>query len=171
MTEWVRLRLTLDTFDPEPFEHHRDRVAADGLRLTTYAALGDTPANRRLLHSLNRECAADIPERGEFHSFEEYVAERIEVPSFAGDGVVIAVDAEARWVGMCAVSAHPEQALGFVEMTGVRRSHRGRGLSLAMKLDAIAFARSAGLAVLRTTHHPDNAAAIAANRRLGFVDA
>ncbi|MFC7280176.1 GNAT family N-acetyltransferase [Paractinoplanes rhizophilus] len=55
-------------------------------------------------------------------------------------------------------------------MTGVLTSHRGRGLSLALKLLAIRFVRSSGYRRLVTYHHPRNASAIAMNRRLGFVD-
>ncbi len=54
-------------------------------------------------------------------------------------------------------------------MTGILRSHRGRGLSLALKLAAITFARESGVQWLRADHHPANAPAIAMNRRLGFV--
>ncbi|MFC6895516.1 hypothetical protein ACFQGX_08540 [Nonomuraea dietziae] len=44
------------------------------------------------------------------------------------------------------------------------------GLSLALKLLAIRFVRSAGYERLITFHHPRNTSAIAMNRRLGFVD-
>ena len=41
---------------------------------------------------------------------------------------------------------------------------------MALKVMGIRFARSSGMPLLRTFHHPDNASAIAMNRRLGFVD-
>jgi len=71
-------------------------------------------------------------------------------------------------VGMAATSLH--DGFAFSEMTGVIRSHRGRGLSLVLKVQAIAFAFSSGQCVIRTQHHPENVSAIAMNRRLGFVD-
>ncbi|MFJ3692437.1 hypothetical protein ACIPWB_32625 [[Kitasatospora] papulosa] len=70
---------------------------------------------------------------------------------------------------MATTSLQPE-GHALSEMTGLLVGHRGRGISLAMKLLAIGFARSHGMHWLRTFHHPDNAAAIGMNRRLGFVN-
>ncbi|WP_338025512.1 GNAT family N-acetyltransferase [Actinoplanes awajinensis] len=72
------------------------------------------------------------------------------------------------WIGMSATSVHQDEA--FSEMTGVLAPHRGKGLSLALKLLAIRFARAAGCQRLVAFHHPENHTAIAMNRRLGFVD-
>ncbi|KUL41325.1 hypothetical protein ADL15_03455 [Actinoplanes awajinensis subsp. mycoplanecinus] len=69
---------------------------------------------------------------------------------------------------MSATSVHQDEA--FSEMTGVLAPHRGKGLSLALKLLAIRFARAAGCQRLVAFHHPENHTAIAMNRRLGFVD-
>lgn len=74
------------------------------------------------------------------------------------------------WVGFAATSIQRAEGYAFSEMTGVLSSHRGRGISLALKLAAVRFARRSGMRWLRTFHHPDNASAIAMNRRLGFVD-
>lgn len=76
---------------------------------------------------------------------------------------------EDRWIGFAATSIQRAEGYAFSEMTGVLRSHRGRGISLALKLLAIGFARRSGVRRLRTFHHPGNAAAIAMNLRLGFV--
>ena len=54
-------------------------------------------------------------------------------------------------------------------MTGVLAGYRGRGVSIAMKLLAIEFARRRGVRWLRAFHHPGNTRAIAMNRRLGFA--
>jgi RimJ/RimL family protein N-acetyltransferase len=71
---------------------------------------------------------------------------------------------------MAATSLHHAEGYAFSEMTGVLRGHRGQGISLAMKLRAISYARSRGMHRLRAFHHPGNAAAISMNRRLGFTD-
>ncbi|HZD98773.1 MAG TPA: GNAT family N-acetyltransferase, partial [Micromonosporaceae bacterium] len=106
---------------------------------------------------------------GDFYTYEEYVAQRIEVPTFDPAGIVLAICGGA-WVGMSATSLHPADGWAFSEMTGVLRPYRGQGLSLALKLQAIRFVRSSGYRWLTTFHHPRNDAAIAMNRRLGFVD-
>lgn len=169
MVDWVRLELDVGRFDEAAFVPCLDRARSSGVELTTLAALGDTPGHRRALYTLNRTCSADIPERGAFYTYEEYVAERIEVATFEPRGVVIARHG-GEWVGMSAVSLRPERGFAFSEMTGVLAPYRGRGLSLALKLLAIRFAREAGYVRLVAFHHPRNEAAIAMNRRLGFVD-
>lgn len=166
--EWVRLKLDLDAFDDARFEPYLRRCQQTGIEFTTMAAAGDTVEHRRALYNLNKTCSADIPERGEFYTFDEYLAQRIETPTYDPQGVVLALDSGS-WVGMAATSLQPE-GHALSEMTGLLASHQGRGISLAMKLLAIGFARSHGMHWLRAFHHPDNAAAIAMNRRLGFVN-
>jgi predicted GNAT superfamily acetyltransferase len=125
--------------------------------------------DNRALYELNKACSADIPQRGEFYSYEEYLAQRINVPAYDPGGVVIAVR-DGQWIGMSATSLRPEHGFAFSEMTGVLGPHRRTGLSLALKLLAIRFVRAAGYERLVAFHHPLNAAAIAMNRRLGFSD-
>ncbi|MER5421047.1 GNAT family N-acetyltransferase [Streptosporangium roseum] len=166
--EWVRLKLDLDAFDDARFEPYLRSCRRAGVEFTTMAAAGDTAEHRRALYELNRTCSADIPGRGEFYTFDEYLAQRIEIPTYDPRGVVLAQDGGS-WVGMAATSIRPE-GHAFSEMTGVLAGHRGKGISLAMKLLAVGYARSAGVRWLRTLHHPGNASAIGMNRRLGFVD-
>jgi RimJ/RimL family protein N-acetyltransferase len=166
--EWVRLKLDLDAFDDARFEPYLRNCRQADVEFTTMAAVGDAAEHRRALYDLNKTCSADIPGRGEFYTFDEYLAQRIETPAYDPRGVILAVDGGS-WVGMAATSIRPE-GHAFSEMTGVLASHRGRGISLAMKLLAIEYARSAGVRRLRTLHHPGNASAIGMNRRLGFVD-
>ncbi|MEV5434237.1 GNAT family N-acetyltransferase [Streptomyces sp. NPDC052701] len=165
---WVKLELDVAGFDQDRFEKYVAKCQAQGLRFTTLADLGDTPERRRALFELNRECAADIPERGKFYSFDEYVERRFEVPSYDPRGVVIALDGEA-WIGMAATSRHEDFMVN--EMTGVRARYRGQGISIAMKTFGMAFVKECGASRVRTFHHPANASAIAMNRKMGFVDA
>ncbi|MGW5864856.1 hypothetical protein ACWFRJ_22090 [Streptomyces sp. NPDC055239] len=55
--------------------------------------------------------------RGEFYTYDEYVAQRIEVPTFDPHGVVLALDGES-WVGMATTSIQPE-GHAFSEMTAL----------------------------------------------------
>ena len=169
MVAWVTLELDVEQFDHAAFEAARSRAQESGIAFTTLAALGNTAEHRRALYELNKACSADIPERGQFYTYEEYVEERISVPTFDPHGVVLALCAD-QWVGMTATSLHPDKGYAFSEMTGVIGPYRGRGLSLALKTMAIARVRSAGYRRLVTVHHPGNASAIAMNRRLGFTE-
>ena len=167
---WVKLELDARTFDPERFRGYAERCQAAGIRLATLADLGDTTVHRRALYELNKECSADIPGRGAFYTFDEYVERRIDVPSFDPRGVVIALD-DGVWCGMAATSDHRSAGYVFNEMTGVRAAYRRRGISVAMKTAGIGFGAHCGVDRIRTVHHPANTAVIEMNRRLGFVDA
>ena len=169
MVDWVRLELDVEKFDDAEFEPYLQRAKTSGTRLTTMAELGDTTEHRRALYDLNKTCSADIPDRGTFYTYDEYVAQRIDVPTFSPSGVVLATRDDAL-IGMSTTSMHPDKGYAFSEMTGVLAPHRGQGLSLALKLLAIRFVRSSGYERLVTFHHPRNTSAIAMNRRLGFVD-
>ncbi|MFI6080379.1 GNAT family N-acetyltransferase [Streptomyces sp. NPDC051217] len=167
---WIKLELDVRTFDAARFVKYVERCRAAGIRLTTLAELGDTPPHRRELYALNKECAADIPDRGEFYTFDEYIELRVDVPSFDPRGVVIALDGDT-WCALAATSDRRSDGFVFNEMTGVRAGYRGRGVSLAMKTFGIGFAHLCGVDKIRTIHHPANTTAIEMNRRLGYVDA
>jgi GNAT superfamily N-acetyltransferase len=53
-------------------------------------------------------------------------------------------------------------------MTAVARSHRGRGIAMALKQTVIDWARANGLTALETGNDVDNAPMRAVNARLGY---
>jgi len=166
----VRLTLDVEKFNDDAFEDVVDRCRRNGIVFTTMAELGDEEANHRRLYELNRTCSADIPERGEFYTYDEFLAERIKRDTYDPNTVVLALDG-AKWVGMSAASDDRDGGYFFNEMTGVLSSHRRRGIALAMKVIMIKRVRELGAPTMRTFHHPDNAGPIALNRRLGYIDA
>jgi RimJ/RimL family protein N-acetyltransferase len=170
MVDWVKLELDIATFDDAPFEQHLRRAQASGTRFTTMGGLGDAPEHHRALYDLNKTCSSDIPGRGPFYTYDEYVTQRVDAATYDPHGVILAIQGDT-WIGMSATSLRPEHGYAFAEMTGVLAPHRGKGLSLALKLLAIRYARSSGYQRLVAFHHPGNHTAIAMNRRLGFVDA
>ena len=91
-THLVRLQLDVTDFDLARFQPYVDKCRTSGIRLTTLSEVGDTPENRRVLYDLNKECSADIPERGAFFTYDEYHRLRFEVPSYDPRGVVLALD-------------------------------------------------------------------------------
>lgn len=111
MADWVKLELDVDGFDDATFEPYLRRALSSGTEFATMAELGDGPDQRRALYELNKACSADIPGRGPFSSYEEYVTDRIDVPTFAPGGVVIATRG-ADWIGMSATSSSGRRAIG-----------------------------------------------------------
>src|SRR4051794_3870530 len=103
VVDWYKLELSLETFDESRFVPVLEACLETGIRFSNFAAVGGSDGERRL-YELNRACSRDIPNRGEFYTFEEYVAERIDDPAFVAEGVVIALH-EDEWIGMCALSS------------------------------------------------------------------
>jgi GNAT superfamily N-acetyltransferase len=164
--DWMQLALDL---------RGEERPAADvpGIAVTSLETWGDTAEHRRAVYELNRTCSADIPERGEFFGYAEWEQLRLESPGTRFDGVVLALAIDlaldgAVPVGLCQLTAPPGRGWAFVEMTGVLRAYRRRGVAAAMKARAFAAARGWGCTQVRTFHHPANLPAISANLALGF---
>ena len=168
MDDWVKMEIDVGGFNPSAFEGSVAR-SSRGLAFRTLAELGNTRANQKQLYRLNALCSSDIPERGAFYGWEDYLRLRIDVPSFDPRGVLLAIDGE-KWVGMTASSNHAERGFVFNEMTGVVRTHRRQGLGLAMKVLGMSFATDLDVATARTIHHPANLAMIDLNLRLGYVE-
>ena len=163
------MSLDVETFEAAAFDDIVAHCLRAGIVFATIEQLGDHESNHRRLYELNRVCSADIPERGDFYTYAEYRAARIEQDSYNPNLIVLALDA-GEWVGMSAASDHRRDGYAFNEMTGVVRSHRRRGIAIAMKVMVIQRARELGMTTIRTFHHPANEAPIAVNKRLGYVD-
>jgi GNAT superfamily N-acetyltransferase len=163
--DWVKLELHLGNvrYD-EPLR------LPERMSITTLAVLGDTSANRRRIYQLNKACSADIPGRGQFFSYEEYAQRRFAGLGFRPDGQVLLLDGDAM-VGLCALSLAPGRDWAFIEMTGILRPYRRRGLATDVKRYAIEQARTWGATTIRTVNHPTNRPIIDANRKLGFHEA
>src|SRR5215203_1842288 len=115
---WVRLSLNLD--DEARAAQPR---SLPGITVTSLQEWGDSEGHRHAVYELNKVCSADIPGRGEFFTFEEYVPLRFEAPGTRLDGFVLALNHD-RAVGLCQLTCPPGRRWAFIEMTGVRRSYR-----------------------------------------------
>lgn len=164
MVDWVKLELHLGE---EGAVAKGLAALPQGLTIRTLADRGDTEDTRRQVYDLNKACSADIPGRGEFFTFEEYVARRFDSPAFRPDGLFL-LDHDGRLVGLCALSWKPDTDWAFIEMTGVLREYRRRGFARALKAATIARAHEWGVSSVRTVNHPTNTPIIASNEALGF---
>ena len=85
------------------------------------------------------------------------------------DAWSVALD-QGEYVGMTELwSNQADPDLFEIGVTGLLRSHRRRGIAIALKLRGIEFAQERGTRELRTWNASDNRIILEVNRRLGFV--
>ena len=95
--------LDLAAFDESRFAGVIESAQAQGVRFLTLADAGNTEANRRTLHELNKRDALDIPGwEGGFPSFEDFSRYVFQASWFRAEGQILAVDGD-RWIGLAAV--------------------------------------------------------------------
>jgi GNAT superfamily N-acetyltransferase len=159
--------LALRSFEPDAFADVLDTARSRGIRFVRFIDV-DTPRMRRRLHRLTNELNHDVPARVAVisSSYEEWVGAWLEAPHSRPDLVVVAFDGEEPVAVSSIIVTVDGTALN--QMSGVRRSHRGLGLGLAVKVEALRRAREAGITEIRTDNHVRNAPMLAINARLGY---
>lgn len=160
--------LDLSRFDPAAAPG--DPRPMEGIEFTTLAVEGRTPATERRLYDLHMELLADVPRIGEFTrvEFELFRRWNLESPNHLPEGYFLAKAGE-EYVGECVLARQEAVEGGLTHgLTGVRSAYRGRGLATALKVHALAWAKEAGYAAVRTWNDSLNAPMLAINEKLGF---
>ena len=164
--------LDLTQWDAAPYTASVAQAEAYGARLFLLAEAGDTEENRRRYYELERTLIYDIPRRDEqpftFEPYEDWVKFVIERPEWRPELYLLA-EVGGEWVGKCQVVPKLEfPHVGMQWLTGVLKDHRGHGLATALKVRAYELAREAGVTIMTTENHEDNAPMLAINRKFGF---
>ena len=165
--------LNLTKWDESPFLASLGQAAAYGARIFSYDTVEDSEDNRRRLYELDVALIYDIPRRDEqpftMEPFEDYVQSVIERPEWRPDLQLIA-EKDGEWIGKCHVVPKQESPeVGMQWLTGVLRAYRGHGLATALKVRTYERARAAGVTVMTTENHADNAPMLAINTKFGFI--
>ena len=118
-----------------------------------------------------REATPDIPgeEEDDVGTLEEWLARDMEGASDDPRAVFVAL-AGGEVVGYAKLSlspATPERA--YHDLTGVRRSARGKGIAGALKRTQIAWAKENGYSTLQTSNEVRNEPIRRLNERHGYV--
>ncbi|RIK39607.1 MAG: hypothetical protein DCC55_17690 [Chloroflexi bacterium] len=165
-----RAALAVDRFDLAPFTMRIPQVKEAGIELCSLADLvRRDPMWQRHIYELDWECTLDepLPDTPTKPPFDHYVAEIFGNPDFLPEAWFIALD-QGRYVGMAAAnrnSHHPHQLDTF--FTGIVRSHRRRGIALALKLLLIDYAQRNGFTRMMTDNEEHNPM-YQINLKLGF---
>jgi GNAT superfamily N-acetyltransferase len=168
--------LDLARFDPAPFQAAVLRLAADGLVVRSLGGRGweDEPLLRQL-HALQAATVVDAPGAAGYalEPFDRWRVSYLGNPDFLPEAHLLALDG-GRVVGMTQLwASQATDALLFTGFTGVARSHRRRGIALALKARALAGAQTlrtaAGSMPLVRTGNADTNPMLDINLRLGFL--
>jgi GNAT superfamily N-acetyltransferase len=169
MREWEN-HLDLAAFDAHRFAGRIDQVLASGVTITTMAALADDPERDRKIFELVEAIRPDVPSPDETTpvDFDTWRSRVFDDPNLMAEGYFLALD-NGQYVGLSTLWASQGVPDLYTGLTGTLRSHRRRGIALALKLSAIDYARSIGTPRIRTWNATGNEGMLAINEALGFV--
>lgn len=162
--------LDVTRFATDEFAPIVARVAAAGIEIGSLAELAMVdPEWKHQYYELDVEVTQDVPSPDPITMppFEIYEQQLFGSPNFNPPSQFIALDGR-EWVGMSGLwvtPADPEKL--YTGLTGVKRSHRRRGIATALKTWAIAYAREFGARVIETDNEENNPM-YQINLRLGF---
>ncbi|MBC8102621.1 MAG: GNAT family N-acetyltransferase [Cytophagales bacterium] len=165
-------RLDVAAFDPEPFAAEREKVSQLGIVIRSLRDLESDPDRDRKVWELEMETSADVPSTSPFTplTYDEYRKHAFDASSFLPDGFVVAVEeSTGDYVGTSHLWRRRADQDLQTGLTAVRRTHRRRGIALAMKLRVIDYAKSLGTPIIRTENAQHNRAMLAINEALGFT--
>jgi mycothiol synthase len=140
----------------------------DGIEIVPWA---ERPELAPGLYEVSREAVWDIPgeEDDDIGTLEEWLARDMQGASDDPNAVFVALESGAV-VGYAKLSLSPDiPHRAFHDLTGVRRSHRGRGIAAALKRTQIAWAKRAGYDTLQTSNEVRNAPIRRLNEKHGYV--
>lgn len=171
MREWEN-HLDVATYDPTPFAGKPEAVEAGGIRLATLAEVmaEDPDGWGRRLFDVSNAAAADIPS-ADAHTdpdFAVWFDKFVSSPNLLPDGYMVALDGD-QMVGLSTLwRSQGEPEVAYTGITGVVRSHRRRGIALALKLRALDYARQQGYRKVKTWNNTGNRGMLSINYALGF---
>jgi RimJ/RimL family protein N-acetyltransferase len=166
--QMVLSQLTLTDFDEAKFQVLESQALAQSTHFVRLADCPDNAETRKNLYQLVRQSVEDDPGfEGEFETPEQFNEYIWKIYWDARDNWILAVDG-SRFVAMAGATPR-ESETWHAHLTGVARSHRGRGLAQMVKAKSTQLARDLGAKFIETSNDAKNVAMIAVNRKIGFV--
>ena len=166
-------RLEVAAFDEAPFAGAFERIAAEGITVTTLAAelAKDPESAMREAFELHEDCRADVPSTDPVTRHDpDHFKKEIEGPNALPEAYFIAVDRDGRYVGESNLWASLEDPTFIWQgLTGVRRDARGKGVAMALKLHTVRYAKEQAKREIKTWNDVRNRPMLRINEAMGFV--
>jgi RimJ/RimL family protein N-acetyltransferase len=146
----------------------RSEMAIQGLRLLPLSEHAASDPYRELYEAWS-DSRIDVPRSHQMTPtpFEQWVIDK-RAPDHSPETEWIAVDG-GRIVGLSSLRYPPTTGRVWTTYTGSVRSHRGRGIGRAVKMETLAQAIERGVDTVRTDNDERNAAMLHINDRLGYT--
>lgn len=163
-------RLDVANFDGDRFQKLGAKIATMGIKVKVLSDLmqedGDT---LHKVYELHQELVNDVPEPGEhtqvdFESWREGYSSSN--PYFIPEANFMAIYYTA-YIGLTSLWSGSSSDELYNGMTGVKKSHRRKGIATALKLQAIAYAQAQGARFIMTSNNSENPM-YQLNHMLGF---
>jgi len=162
--------LDLTSFDPAPFAAYPAGVKEQNIEIRPLSEIMLVEPDWKLkFWELEWELLQDVPTPEPLTKMPLDVFERrtYQSPNFVPEAQHIALDGD-KWVGMSGLwRSQAVSHMLYTGLTGVVRSHRRRGIAIAMKLRAIDFAARYGATTIETDNEEGNPM-FQINLKLGF---
>ena len=165
-------RLFVGKFDFRRFAGADERVAKQGIRITTLAAEKRKDAEAlRKAYDLSEDCSRDVPsvDPPTPRPYEEWLRNVTMAPNHLPEAYFIAIDAAGRYLGVSDLfSSLDDPSFLWQGLTGVRREARGKGIAMALKLRTVRYAIDRGVEHIKTWNDQRNGPMLRVNEALGF---
>lgn len=164
----------MGSYDPARWHDALERVTHDGIRLRSFAEVlaerDDAGRERfwRELYEAEGPMWDDIPFSTPMPhwAFERFYGLMVKSGQLLNDLSIVAYDGDTI-AGFTATGDRARKD-GWTYMTGVARTHRGRGIAMALKVAALERAKAMGRRAMCTVNDEPNKAMRGVNIKLGY---